>query len=80
MGVVATATVSPPVHELLRCVSSSSRTYAETMEAWRTHCPRLSTWEDALEAGLVTVQRDGEPGESTVMLTDAGRAVLDSDR
>ena len=77
---VATSTVSPPVLELLRWVSSSSRTYTEAKEAWTTHCPRLSAWEDALEAGLVAVVRNGAPSGSSVTLTDAGRAVLDADR
>jgi len=27
----------------------------ETMEAWRTTCPRLTIWEDAVSDGLVTV-------------------------
>ena len=79
-GVMATSTVSSPVLELLQWVSSSSRTYAEAMVAWKTHCPRSSAWEDALESGLVAVVRDGVPGESTVALTDAGRAVLDTAR
>ena len=29
------------------------RTYGETMEAWRSTCPRMSIWEDALSGGLV---------------------------
>jgi hypothetical protein len=80
MRIVATSTVSPPVLELLRWVSGNSRTYAEAMEAWKTHCPRSSAWEDALEAGLVAVVRNGEPLGSTVTLTDAGKAALDVDR
>ena len=40
------------------------------MEAWRTSCPRLSVWEDALLAGLVCVRG------SQVSLTDAGRQAL----
>jgi hypothetical protein len=45
------------------------------MAAWTTHCPRLSTWEDALERGLVEVVRDN--GGSAVRLTAAGRETLD---
>ena len=63
-----------PTLELLAWVSSRQRTYDDAMDAWRTHCPRLSVWEDALLAGLVRVVR--EPGGSRVELTAAGEATL----
>jgi hypothetical protein len=66
--------VSPSVSELLDWISAGRRTYAETMAAWTTHCPRLSAWEDALAAGLVEISRTGT-GESEVVLTPAGRMV-----
>ena len=59
-----------PTLELLAWVSSRPRTYAETMEAWRSHCPRLLVWEDALLDGLVRVER----GQVTV--TPPGAAEL----
>jgi hypothetical protein len=52
--------------DLLDWISSRPRTYAETMEAWRSHCPRLLVWEDALLAGLVRVSGN------RVELTPAG--------
>ena len=61
--------------DLLSWVDARPRTYAETMDAWRTHCPRLSIWEDALAAGLVAVVRDGRA--SSVALTPRGRVALD---
>jgi hypothetical protein len=66
--------VSDPVRELLEWIALRPRGYGETMAAWTTHCPRLTTWEDALAAGLVEVVRD--PNGSGVRLTDAGVAVL----
>ena len=45
------------------------RTYAETLEAWKTSCPRLTIWEDAVRAGLVRVER------GTVVVTRAGAAI-----
>jgi hypothetical protein len=63
-----TATAAPTL-ELLRWLAERPRTYAETMEAWTSHCPRLTVWEDALAAGLVRV--DGRD----VRLTAAGRAL-----
>ena len=47
------------------------------MEAWRTHCPRFTIWEDALGDGLVRVESGGTTQrESRVMLTPDGRAML----
>lgn len=59
-----------PTLQLLAWIAERPRTYAETMDAWRTSCPRLSIWEDAVGDRLVRV--DGR----AVTLTDAGRAVL----
>ena len=59
--------------ELLSWVDARPRTYAETMEAWRSTCPRHSTWEDALIDGLIQVV-----DRAQVVLTPAGRAVLNS--
>jgi hypothetical protein len=61
-----------PTLELLDWVSSRARSYAETMEVWQSHCPRLLVWEDALLDGLVRV-RGG-----LVVLTPAGEAALAS--
>jgi hypothetical protein len=63
-----------PTLELLTWVSSRPRTYAEAIDAWRTHCPRLTVWEDAVLGGLVRVVR-GADGQ-LVELTDAGEAAL----
>jgi hypothetical protein len=64
--------------ELLDWVASRPRSYPETIEAWRTSCPRLTIWEDALEGGLVRVLRVGGGKASSVSLTARGRAALDA--
>ena len=61
--------------DLLEFVSSGERSYAETMEAWRTSCPRLPVWEDANDRGLVT--RAFVNGKAMVRITKPGRALLD---
>ena len=67
--------VSAHVLELLDWVSRHERTYDEAMEAWRTHCPRLSAWEDAIAGGLVEVVRwDGRA--PTVRITPKARTAL----
>lgn len=73
---------APPVHPLTRdmlvWLAARHRTYAETMEVWRTSCPRFSIWEDALDAGLVHVESiPGAPlTEAAVTVTARGRALL----
>ena len=64
--------------QLLAWVAARPRRYGETMEAWRTSCPRLPVWEDAVEAGLVEIVAGAEPGTRgcEVRLTAAGRTRL----
>ena len=62
--------------EFLSWVSSRERTYAETMEAWRSHCPRQTIWEDAQIGGLVELNGAGNMNERRVVLTVQGRALL----
>jgi hypothetical protein len=64
--------------ELLAWIAARPRTYGETMEAWRTSCPRMPTWEDAIDGGLIQVLRSVGVGmnESAVRLTPLGQAVL----
>ena len=38
--------------QFLTFVAGGERTYGETMEAWRSTCPRMSIWEDAIRDGL----------------------------
>ncbi len=62
---MTTATV-----QLLTWLAEQTRSRAETVEVWKTSCPRLAVWEDALADGLVRVER------GSVVLTDAGRELL----
>jgi hypothetical protein len=59
--------------QFLSWVADRPRTYAQTMDAWRTSCPRLSVWEDAVIEDLVRI--DGN-GARVVALTKRGAAVL----
>jgi hypothetical protein len=70
-------TVSLSVLEFLKWVSIRQRTYGEAMEAWRSTCPRLSTWEDALADGLIHVESGTPIDQSRVTLTTRGQALLD---
>jgi hypothetical protein len=68
---------SPLILELLAWIARSPRTYNETMEAWRTSCPRHSVWEDAWISGLVNVVAGDARNEPAVILTERGKFVLD---
>lgn len=59
----------PLILDLVEWVARKPRPYAEVMEAWRTSCPRLPVWEDAVDRGLVE-RRAG--GEALVSVTAAG--------
>jgi len=66
------------VIDLIQWVATSTRTYRETMEAWRTSCPRLPVWEDAVEAGFIEITRADDRDELTVCVTPRGVAFLES--
>ena len=60
--------------QFLDWIGCHPRTYGETMDAWRTSCPRISVWEDASLDGLVaqTEKVSGAQSASRVTLTQAG--------
>lgn len=64
--------------EFLEWVAARPRTYDETMDAWRTSCPRLPVWEDAVDGRLVERVNVGQT--TLVQLTGAGRDVLAGQR
>ena len=66
--------LDPLILDLCEWVAKSPRLYTDVMEAWRTSCPRLTVWEDAVERGLV--QRLRRNNDWYVELTDRGRAFL----
>jgi hypothetical protein len=72
---VHAAVVSSSMREFLVWLDAAPRTYDETMDAWRTSCPRLSLWEDATIGGLVELVRD-DAGCAVVCLTEIGRVAL----
>ena len=65
----------PLVLDLVEWVADSPRPYSEVMDAWRTSCPRLTVWEEAVDRGLVF--RRYVPGEGTVVeVSRSGREAL----
>lgn len=67
------------VLDLIESLAERPRAYAEVMDAWRTSCPRLTIWEDAVDLGFVRRTRRAALG-SSVEATPAGLAFLRSER
>jgi hypothetical protein len=69
--------IPPLVRELLTWVSERPRTYEETMQAWRSSCPRHTIWEDACMDGFIEAIDDGDGTNSAkVVLTARGEAAI----
>jgi hypothetical protein len=70
--VAATASETQTL-ELLAWLAAAPRTYGETLEVWRSSCPRLTIWEDAVHERLVAVRG------RAVHVTAKGREMLRGD-
>ena len=66
------------VLDFVEWVAASPRAYSDVMDAWKTSCPRLTIWEDAIDQGLV--QRCRVDGELSIEATAAGRDLLVKNR
>lgn len=56
------------VFDLVEWVGKEPRTYRQVMDAWRTSCPRLTVWEEAVDRGLLA-----RKGEHVVVTESGGR-------
>lgn len=69
-------TVNLLMREFLDWIACRPRTYGETMEAWRSSCPRQTIWEDAWIEGLIQMEGGSKLNDSVVRLTQRGEALL----
>jgi D-3-phosphoglycerate dehydrogenase len=67
--------IEPLIADLVTWIAKGPRPYDEVMEAWRTSCPRLAVWEEAVDRGLVERHRSPQAGIE-VRVTEAGRRYL----
>ncbi len=68
-------TLDPLVLDLVEWVAKEPRPYAEVIDAWRTSCPRLTVWEEAVDRGLL--MRQPVEGQGTmVQVTPSGTRFL----
>ncbi len=63
------------VLDMVEWIAAEPRAYEDVMAAWRTSCPRLTIWEDALDEKLVVRVLD-EKAKPAVQVTAKGRALL----
>lgn len=68
------ATLDPLILDLVEWCVRERRSYAEVIEAWRTSCPRLTVWEDAMDRRLLV--RKPEAGGTFIEVTRCGRQFL----
>jgi len=62
--------------EFLSWLLDHPRTYSEAMDAWQSHCPRQTIWEDAMIEGYVQLDRSESDPDPRVVLTERGRRLL----
>jgi hypothetical protein len=73
------ADLDPLILDFLEWLAPNPRPYAEVMEAWRTSCPRLTVWEDAIDRSFVARGR-ANGGSRMIALTEAGSNFLADNR
>jgi hypothetical protein len=67
--------LDPLILDFLEWLAPGPRPYTQVMEAWRTSCPRLTVWEDAVDRGFVARVSANGAGRA-IALTRAGRDFL----
>ncbi|XSC45108.1 hypothetical protein ACF1BQ_002290 [Bradyrhizobium sp. RDT10] len=63
------------VLDLVEWIGREPRLYSEVIETWRTSCPRLTIWEDAVDRGYVTREPVAGRG-ACVAITERGAELL----
>src|ERR1700749_3547123 len=65
----------PLVLDLVEWIAREPRLYSEVIDTWRTSCPRLTIWEDAIDHGYVV--REAKAGAGIrVAITEGGEKFL----
>ena len=63
----------PLVLDLVEWIAREPRLYSEVIETWRTSCPRLTIWEDAVDRGFVTRESIAGAGVRVAVTKDGAR-------
>jgi hypothetical protein len=70
-----TETTDALVLDLVEWIGREPRLYSEVIETWRTSCPRLTIWEDAVDRGYVARQQVAGVGVR-IAITARGEQLL----
>ena len=71
--------LDPLVLDFVEWVAKAPRPYADVLDAWRTSCPRLTVWEDAVDRGFV-VRRSTGQGTQIEVTPSGGRFLTEHGR
>jgi hypothetical protein len=71
-----TETTDALVLDLVEWIGREPRLYSDVIETWRTSCPRLTIWEDAVDRGYVARQPAAGQG-ARVAITESGAAAVE---
>ena len=66
--------------DLLEWMGPNPRPYAETLEAWRTSCPRLPVSEEANDRGFIVRHRGPGGRGALVSVSAVGKEHLEKHR
>ena len=74
-----TETTDALVLDFVEWIGREPRPYSEVIEVWRTSCPRLTIWEDAVDRGYVVRQPAAGQGVR-IAITARGEQFLRDNR
>jgi hypothetical protein len=74
-GPIVSDVVEALILDLLEWIGPGFRSCSETLDAWKTSCPRLPVWEEANDRGLLERRKAAGHG-AVVELSLAGRELL----
>jgi hypothetical protein len=69
-----TDTLDPLLLDLVEWIAREPRPYSDVLDRWRTSCPRLTVWEEAVDRGYV--MRNSDRQRPVVDITPLGRSFL----
>jgi hypothetical protein len=67
--------IEPLIIDLVEWIAKEPRPYEQVMDIWRTSCPRLTVWEDAVDRDLLRAETSS--AGLIVVATREGFALLD---
>ena len=73
-------TTDPLVLDLVEWIAREPRLYSDVIETWRTSCPRLTIWEDAVDRGYVVREAIAGFGIAVTATADGEKLLRDNGR